>query len=53
MKCYFRILDKLRSKFAAVLLLTGALKLHCLPQSTGKEPHTVSLKQVQVGWASL
>ena len=46
-KRLFRILDRLRSGFAAVLLLIGALTLNCLPQSIGKGPHTVTLKQGQ------
>ncbi len=48
MKCLFRILDKLLSKFAAVLLLIGALTLNAFPQNIGKAPHTVTLKQGQV-----
>ena len=47
-KCHFRILKQPHSRIAAVLFLTGALTLNCLPQSTGKGPHTVTLKQGQV-----
>ena len=48
MKLHFQILEKLCSRGAAVLPLIGALTVNCLAQSTGKGPHTVTLKQGQV-----